>query len=98
MDFVDGIITGTNRSFYLDEFLLDPNQCPCVGKTLSETNLRGQTGVLVLAIRRADGTLLGGPMGDTYLHANDLLICMGTSEQLRQLSRLLAVSRPYWLK
>ncbi|MDB9495519.1 potassium channel protein [Spirulina major CS-329] len=98
MDFVDGIITGTNRSFYLDEFLLDPNQCPCVGKTLSETNLRGQTGALVLAIRRADGTLLGGPMGDTYLHANDLLICMGTSEQLRQLSRLLAVSRPYWLK
>ncbi|TVQ53870.1 MAG: potassium channel protein [Spirulina sp. DLM2.Bin59] len=97
MDFVDGIITGTNRSFYLDEFFLEETLCPCIGKTLSETKLRGKTGALVLAIRRADGTLIGGPMGDTYLYAEDLLICMGTAEQLRQLSHLLAVSRPYWL-
>lgn len=96
MDFVDGIITGTNRSFYLDEFLIEADLCPYVGQTLRETQLRMQTGVLVLAIRREDGTLIGGPTGDTYLHAGDLIICMGTAEQLRQLGHELGALRPYW--
>lgn len=96
MDFVDGIITGKNRSLYLDEFSLDGKVCPCVGQTLSQANLRSQSGALVLAIRRPDGTLIGGPMGDTYLADGDLLICMGTAEQLRQLNRILGPIRPHW--
>lgn len=90
MDFVDGILTGSERSYYLEEFLLNEDRCPCVGKTLSETNLRSLSGALVLAIRRADtGELIAGPMGDTILMAKDALICMGTAEQLRVLNRIL---------
>jgi voltage-gated potassium channel len=89
MDFVDGMITGRNRALYLDEFFLDGAVCPFVGQTLSEAKLRSQTGILVLAIRRLDGMLIGGPMGDTYLFNGDLLICMGTAEQLRLLNRLI---------
>ncbi|EHJ14360.1 Potassium channel protein [Crocosphaera watsonii WH 0003] len=63
MDFVDGILTGSDRTFYMEEFLLDPKFCPCVGQTLSEARLRLQSGALVLAIRRSDGTLLGGADG-----------------------------------
>jgi voltage-gated potassium channel len=95
MDFVDGIITGVNRSLFLDEFILDCRICPYVGQTLRETMLRSRTGVLVLAIRRADGTLIGGPAGDTLLTDGDLLICMGTSEQLHALNRMLRAARPY---
>jgi len=89
MHFVDGMITGKNRSFYMEEFLIDPQICPFVGQSLRETNLRSQTGALVLAIRRYDGTLLGGPTGDTLLQAGDLLICMGTASQLRRLHHIL---------
>ncbi|AFY78167.1 K+ transport system, NAD-binding component [Pleurocapsa sp. PCC 7327] len=89
MDFVDGILTGTNSAFYMEEFLIDPKTCPCVGQTLSEARLRSQSGALVLAVRRADGTLIGGPTGDTVLMAGDLLICMGTPEQLRSLTQIL---------
>jgi voltage-gated potassium channel len=89
MDFVDGILTGTNSSFYMEEFLIDPKTCPAVGQTLSDARLRSQSGALVLAVRRADGTLIGGPTGDTILMAGDLLICMGTAEQLRQLTQIL---------
>lgn len=89
MDFVDGIIMGSNRALYLDEFFLDGTVCPCVGQTLSEAQLRSRTGILVLAIRRLDGSLIGGPTGDTYLFNGDLLICMGTSEQLHQLNRMI---------
>jgi voltage-gated potassium channel len=89
MDFVDGILTGTNSAFYMEEFLIDPKTCPCVGQTLSQAKLRSQSGALVLAVRRADGTLIGGPTGDTILMAGDLLICMGTADQLRNLTQIL---------
>jgi voltage-gated potassium channel len=88
MDFVDGILSSGNRSFYIEEFRLDI-ECPLVGRTLHEARLRSQTGALVLAIRRVDGTLLGGPSAETMLVEGDLLICMGTAEQLRDLNQIL---------
>ncbi len=93
MDFVDGILTGTDRAFYMEEFFLDSEVSPCVGQTLREARLRLQSGALVLAIRRADGTLIGGPTGDTLLMEGDLLMCMGTAEQLRQLNQILGPLR-----
>ncbi|MBW4622226.1 MAG: potassium channel protein [Cyanosarcina radialis HA8281-LM2] len=89
MDFVDGILTGTDRSFYMEEFSLDVETCPVVGQTIREARLRSQSGALVLAIRRGDGTLIAGPTGETQLLPGDALICMGTPEQLRSLNRIL---------
>jgi voltage-gated potassium channel len=89
LDFMDGILTGSDRSFYLEEFLLDPQTSPVIGQTLREARLRSQTGALVLAIRRADGILIAGPTGETPLLPGDLLICLGTAEQLRLLNRIL---------
>jgi voltage-gated potassium channel len=64
--------------------------CLCVLWTkLWDLKLRTRTGALVVAIRRGDGTLIGGPTADTELMAGDLLICMGTSEQLQQLNQIL---------
>jgi len=89
MDFVDGILSGTDRAFYMEEIRIDPETCPHVGQTLRDARLRSQTGALVLAIRRADGTLISGPTATTELREGDLLISMGTAEQLRQLNQLL---------
>ena len=89
MDFVDGIITGSNRSYYLEEFLIDSETCPYVGKSLREAKLRSQSGALVLAIRRFDGNLIAGPTGETQILDRDALICMGTAEQLRDLNKIL---------
>lgn len=89
MDFVDGIITGSNRSYYLEEFLIDAEACPYVRKSLRDAKLRSKSGALVLAIRRFDGNLIAGPTGDTLILDRDALICMGTAEQLRALNKLL---------
>ncbi len=87
LDFVDGIIAGTNRSFYIEEYRIDdPNY---VGISLKKASLRSQTGVLVLAIRRADGDVIAGPDGNTEILQGDILISMGTPEQLRALHQLL---------
>ena len=90
LDFVDGILTGSDRAFYLEEFLVDADHCPCTGMTLSEARLRSQSGTLALAIRRADGELIGGPTGEARLIAGNLLICMGTAEQLQKLNQILS--------
>lgn len=89
LDFVDGILTGADRQLYMEEFLLDPAFCPVVGQSLQKARLRSQSGALVLAIRRLDGSLIGGPTGDTVLMPGDRLIGMGTAEQLRSLNQIL---------
>ncbi|MBH8562120.1 potassium channel protein [Nostoc sp. CENA67] len=98
LDFVDGILTGADRQLYMEEFLLDPAFCPFVGQSLQKAKLRSQSGALVLAIRRSDGTLIGGPTGDTVLMPGDTLICMGTAEQLRSINQILGPIRPQNLR
>lgn len=98
LDFVDGILSGSDRQLYMEEFLLTEGMCPIVGRTLQKAKLRSQTGALVLAIRRLDGNLIGGPTGDTILMSGDTLICMGTSEQLRTLNQVLGPIKPQQLR
>jgi len=88
MDFVDGIIAGSDRSFYIEEYRIDESNY--VGVSLKQASLRSQTGALVLAIRRADGEVIGGPDGNTEILQGDVLIAMGTPEQLRALNQLLS--------
>lgn len=60
MDFVDGIIAGADRSFYMEEYRID--EPSFIGISLKQASLRSQTGALVLAIRRADGEVIAGRM------------------------------------
>jgi len=83
-------LTGTDSSFYMEEYLIDPNTCVYVGQTLRNAKLRSQSGALVLAVRRAGGTLIVGPTGETSIEGGDMLICLGTAEQLRTLNQILS--------
>jgi len=65
------------------------------GKTLAECNVRGETGVNVLAVRRAKGKLHTNFGEDFFLSADDALICLGTPEQLAQLAER-AADQPKW--
>lgn len=94
VDFVDGILTGSDRTFYMEEFLISPETCPWVGQSLKEARLRAQSGALIIAIRRATGSLTVGPTAETILEAGDLIIGMGTAEELRRLNQLLSPLNP----
>lgn len=89
MDFVDGIVTGSDRAFYMEEVSIESATCPYVGQSLRDTNLRAQSSAMIIAIRRSDGELIPGPGGDTRLLEGDVVTCMGTQEQLGTLVRLL---------
>jgi voltage-gated potassium channel len=61
-----------------------------VGKSLKQVQLRRDLGVIVLAIRKANGKMLFNPPADAPLEAGDFLIAMGEHEDLRKLEALLA--------
>ena len=53
-----------------------------IGSGLEEMGLLAPTAAKPLAVRRADGTLHVNPSGDLRLQEGDLLIALGTEEQL----------------
>jgi CPA2 family monovalent cation:H+ antiporter-2 len=65
-----------------------PPESTAVGKTLAELNLRGLTGATVLAVKRANETVLV-PAGRERLAAGDVLALAGTKEALEDARFLL---------
>jgi voltage-gated potassium channel len=55
---------------------------PAVGKSLDEIGLFGADTARVLALRRRDGTLHVNPNGSLRLEEDDLVIALGTEDQL----------------
>ncbi|MEO1402163.1 MAG: potassium channel protein [Cyanobacteria bacterium J06635_1] len=98
MDFVEGIFSGGDRTYYMEEFFLDPAVCAQIGQTLRESRLRKLTGVLIVAIRRNQGELVIGPTADVPLEPKDFLICLGTAEQLQAMNRILCPINPHPLQ
>jgi voltage-gated potassium channel len=60
-------------------------------KSLRDMQIRRDIGVIVLAIREANGHMLFNPDAEAVVRAGDYLIAMGTAEQLRELERVLDV-------
>jgi voltage-gated potassium channel len=64
-----------------------------VSKSLGQTQLRRDLGVVVLAIRKAEGNMLFNPPADEVIEGGDHLIAMGPLDKLHQLERLLTEAR-----
>ncbi|HEV2689114.1 MAG TPA: NAD-binding protein [Bryobacteraceae bacterium] len=62
-------------------------------KSLEESRLRKELGVIVLAIRKSDGRMLFNPPADAALEGGDYLIVMGEAANLQRLESLLTEVR-----
>ena len=60
-----------------------------VGKTLAEAGLLEPSAAKLLALRRRDGTLYPNPAGDLSIQEGDLVIALGSEEQLVSTAALL---------
>ncbi|MBX0322097.1 potassium transporter TrkA [Halomicroarcula sp. F13] len=58
---------------------------PVVGRTLGESAIRSETGVLVLAVQRGEQTI-SSPDAQTHVEAGDVLVTVGTDEAHAKLS------------
>lgn len=66
---------------------------PMASKSLGQTQLRRDTGVIVLAIRKAGGNMIFNPDAAAELSVGDYLIAMGSKDQLNKLEMLAENSR-----
>ena len=89
VDFVDVVMHDGSLRFRLGELVISPDS-NLAGKSLRSAHLRDQTGALVLAIRRPDGSFVTNPTPEDSLEAGDVLISVGTEEQLRALAEYAA--------
>ena len=72
----------------IEQILVEPGS-PFADKTLAEMQIRRETGVIVLAIRRAGGGMLFNPPAEAQIAAGDYLIAMGEPQSLHKLEQIL---------
>ena len=77
----------------LEEIVVPP-ESPCEGVTLRDSGLFQERGVIVVAIKRASGSMIFDPSIDEKLAAGDHLVALGEIARLRGLERRLEASPP----
>ena len=63
--------------------------CAAVGRSIAEAGLTGEEGARLLALRRRDGTLHVDPGPELFLQEGDLIVAIGSVEQLSSTAALL---------
>jgi voltage-gated potassium channel len=87
-DFFDLVTHGGHVDFKLFEITI-PEGSKFVNQTIKESNIRGTTGVAVLAIKKTDGTFNLQPQASSKIDKDDILVLLGTQEQFERLGELI---------
>ncbi|HZV04334.1 MAG TPA: potassium channel protein [Gemmataceae bacterium] len=81
VDFIE-LATGTEHlDLQIEETLIQPGS-KLAGVTLLASGLRQDLGVIVVAIKKANGHLVSNPPGDAVMEAGDTLIALGARQSL----------------
>jgi voltage-gated potassium channel len=67
-----------------------PESSEYVSRSLEQTNIRRDLGVIVLAIRKGDGRMVFNPPAETVISGSDHLIVMGEPKNLRTLENAMS--------
>lgn len=90
--FLDGIVFARDKTEGYISIEID-KECPSIGKTLKKLELRNRTGVVIIAVKKIDGSYIYSPSGDYRLAAGDNLICFGTGDDGKAIENLLAIQQ-----
>ncbi len=88
-EFVDVVMHERSLEFRMQEFDVSENS-PLAGKTLREADLRKRTGVLILALRRGDGSFTTNPDPGLVIEPYQVLIAVGTDDDIARLDDLIS--------
>ena len=87
--FLDIVSTSGGPELLFEEIEVKES-CPEAGKTIRDLRIREQTGAMIVALRKRDGTFDTTPEPDATLDVGDVMIAAGTPEELRRLEELFA--------
>lgn len=86
-DFLDTVMHGEHLEFSLREIAI-PDRSRLIDKSLEEAQIRQQSGATVLAIRKTDGAFNLQPLAVSKIEKGDILVVIGTQEQLELLEKM----------
>ncbi len=82
------VVTGTGGADLHYEEIEVKAESGQAGKTIRELRIRHETGAVIVALRKKDGTFDTTPDPDAVLEAGDVMIAAGSSDELRKLEEL----------
>jgi voltage-gated potassium channel len=85
--FLDVVTTATGPDLQLAEIEVRQTST-AAGRTIRDLRIRHETGALVVALRRADGSFDTTPEPDTPIQVGDVLIGVGSPDEIRALEDL----------
>jgi voltage-gated potassium channel len=91
--FLELVSTHAGPDLRFEEIEVSP-VCPQAGRTIRDLRIRHETGALVVALRKADGSFDTTPNPDVRLDVGDVLIAIGTESELLALEELFAPAEP----
>jgi len=83
-EFVDVVMHERSLEFRMQEYDV-PEGSPLAGSTLREADLRRRSGILVLALRRVDGSFTTNPDPDIIIEPHQVLIAVGNDDDFHRL-------------
>ena len=87
--FLDVVTTATGPDLQLAEIEVRET-CAAAGRTIRELRIRHETGAIVIALRKPDGSFDTTPEPDTPIEVGDVLIGVGSPDEIRALEDLFA--------
>lgn len=88
LDVIDLATHYRNLELQIEEVAVGA-QTFCADRTVQESGLREQLGLIVIAIKKPNDTMQFNPTADTRIEAGDRLVLMGPAENLREIERRL---------
>ena len=92
MSFLDAVTTATGPDLHMAEIEVHAT-CANAGRSIRDVRVRHATGAIIVALRKRDGTFDTTPEPDAVIEAGDVIVGVGTSDELQRLEDLFA--RPH---
>ena len=88
-DYLDIVSTAGGDELRIEEITVGAT-CPAAGRSLGELRIPETTGAMIVAVRRGTDAFVTAPALETALGAGDVLIGVGSTEQIHRLEELFA--------
>jgi len=76
------------------DFLFDPIDFSAAGRTIGELRVHDETGAAIIAVQKRGGELETKPSKDLALEPGDVLVGVGTADEIRALEEMFGVREP----
>lgn len=88
VDFLESTMMSGELGLKLQEAQVQSSS-PLVGKTLIDSNLRRNFGVIIVAIKKMSGEMVFNPGPAALIEANDVIVAIGKKEDMRRMREVL---------